>query len=439
MLYYARSDTHYLLYIYDRVRNDLVSASNKDDPEQDLITRALEKSRELSMSRHIHADYNEETGEGSRGWYNYVLKHSHLAYDGEQFAVFKALWKWRDEIARQEDESPNFVLGTANVADIARVNPPDAKALHSLLPLTAPLARQRLNAIWERVQAAKSQGGPSLLRFFAAMAPEGVSKSILPKVIKEIANVPDLEGGVVVSRLSKSRLFGEMPISSIWDGSQPNNEGEDDQVPFPWQRFVSAVAEGIVQEAEPEQPVEAEVPTPTPKPSAAEPDEEFTLKKGRKRKSDSIEAESSEAESESDSDQIMDDGVGDGVIEIEDESKRQKGPSRKQRKKEKQAHKRQEDAETQANRDAKEARKLKRKQEKEAQLEENKKKYNAVPFDYSQAASVMHAKRDTNAEPAGGKPRKKIFNPYAKTGEDGLKGARKAPPIKGERSATFKK
>lgn len=435
MLYYARSDTHHLLYIYDRVRNDLVSASDRSDPEKDLIGRALEKSRELSMSRHVHADYNEETGEGPRGWYNYVLKHSHLAYNGEQFAVFKAIWKWRDETARKEDESPNFVLGTTNVADIARVNPPDAKALHSLLPLTAPLARARLNDIWERVQAAKAEGGPTLLRFFAAMAPEGVSK--LPKTTREVANVPDLEGGVLVSRLNKSRLFGKMPISTLWDGSQPVVEDQDDQVPYPWQRFVSAVAEGTV-DANPE-PIEVAKPpiaTSAPKPAVPEVEEEFTLKRGKKRKSDSVDEQSS-SDVEVESDEDMGD-AGDGVIEIDDESTNQ-GPSRKQRKKEKRAKKRQDEEEAHAAaRDAKAARKLKKQEEKQKQKAEKEKTYNAVPFDYSQASSVMNAKREPQSKQPAGK-QKKIFNPYAKTAEEGVKGARKAPPIRGERSATFKK
>src|SRR5687767_12858901 len=133
MLYYARSDTHYLLYIYDRVRNDLVEASDRSDPEKDFIGKALARSKELSLSRrHQHLDFNEETGEGSRGWYDYVLNHAHLAFDAEQFTIFKAIWKWRDYTARKEDESPHFVLGNNYINEIAKSKPPDAKAVHSL-------------------------------------------------------------------------------------------------------------------------------------------------------------------------------------------------------------------------------------------------------------------------------------------------------------------
>ena len=70
--------------------------------------------------------------------------------------------------------------------------------------------------------------------------------------------------------------------------------------------------------------------------------------------------------------------------------------------------------------------------------QEQKKKYSAVPFDYTKAASVMHANRG-QAQQGGQREQKKVFDPYSKTGDDGLKGARKAPPVRGERSATFKK
>ncbi|CRK37946.1 hypothetical protein BN1708_020414, partial [Verticillium longisporum] len=50
-------------------------------------------------------------------------------------------------------------------------------------------------------------------------------------------------------------------------------------------------------------------------------------------------------------------------------------------------------------------------------------------FDYSNASSVLHAGRN-----AGGGVQKERFDPYSKTGEDGPKGARKAPPLHGNRS-----
>ncbi|OAQ79297.1 3'-5' exonuclease domain-containing protein [Purpureocillium lilacinum] len=416
MMYYARSDTHYLLYIYDRLRNELIATSDRSRPETDLITRALQRSKDLALSRHENPDYDEATGVGPRGWYNFLLKQSHLGLDGEQFAIFRALWKWRDTLARQEDESPNFVLGTNNLISIARVNPPDLKALHSLLPVTAPLARPRFQEVWELVQEARSKGGPTALRFYSA---EGTGPAKSGSAAKSLltTQMPALEGEIAIRSLPQSQLFGSMPISTLWENGRTVREDEG-LVPFPWQRFVQ---EGPAQD-EDEAVLEESVPAEETATAVADAmdedkDEEFTLKKGRKRKSEAIEEdEAQESVGEAEEPALEE---ADGVISIEDE----------QPKSRKKAH-----AKKRAEREARKAQKRLEKQQRQqgdqnAEAEEE-------PFDYTKARSVLHAKQDASTptrEP------KKVFDPYAKTGDDALKGARKAPPVRGERSATFKK
>ena len=44
MLHYARQDTHYLLYIYDRMRNELHNSGNESN---NLLLAALNRSRTL--------------------------------------------------------------------------------------------------------------------------------------------------------------------------------------------------------------------------------------------------------------------------------------------------------------------------------------------------------------------------------------------------------
>ncbi|KAF4986689.1 hypothetical protein FDECE_15825 [Fusarium decemcellulare] len=445
MMYYARSDTHYLLYIYDRIRNELVAASDRNIPEANLIRRALEKSKELSLSRYEHLGYDEKTGEGSRGWYGYVLKNAHLAFDSEQFAVFKTLWKWRDDTARKEDENPNYVLSTKDIAEIARINPPDAKALHSLLPIHASLARPRFNEIWEQIRDAKAEGGPSLLHFFTSMAPDTSRRSGLPIVAKRSTKLPDLDGEVRVSRLTRSQLFGDMPISTQWDASTRVSEAPDDVIPFPWQRFVQqgsverdiqhdTATEETAADAKQSVGVEDTMGNAEPEERA---DEEFTLKRGQKRKSEAVEeSSSSEEDSDSESDEDMQDD--NGVLAIEDEPEKKTRKSRNQRKaQEKQAE--EERIRKQTAKAARKARKKEKREKTEKLQEGNKKRYDAVPFDYSKATSVLHANRESSGAEAGGKGKKKVFDPYSKSADTDIKGARKAPPVRGERSATFRK
>ncbi len=416
MMYYARSDTHYLLYIYDRLRNELIATSDRSRPETDLITRALQRSKDLALSRHENPDYDEATGVGPRGWYNFLLKQSHLGLDGEQFAIFRALWKWRDTLARQEDESPNFVLGTNNLISIARVNPPDLKALHSLLPVTAPLARPRFQEVWELVQEARSKGGPTALRFYSA---EGTGPAKSGSAAKSLltTQMPALEGEIAIRSLPQSQLFGSMPISTLWENGRTAREDEG-LVPFPWQRFVQEGPALDEDEAVLEESVPAEeTATAVADAMDEDKDEEFTLKKGRKRKSEAIEEdEAQESVGEAEEPALEE---ADGVISIEDE----------QPKSRKKAH-----AKKRAEREARKAQKRLEKQQREQG--DQKAEAEEEPFDYSKARSVLHAKQDASTptrEP------KKVFDPYAKTGDDALKGARKAPPVRGERSATFKK
>uniref|UniRef100_A0A0D2XUU8 HRDC domain-containing protein n=1 Tax=Fusarium oxysporum (strain Fo5176) TaxID=660025 RepID=A0A0D2XUU8_FUSOF len=432
MMYYARSDTHYLLYIYDRVRNELVAASDRGDVDKDYIGRAVEKSKEQSLSRYEHPGYDEETGEGSRGWYGYIFKNSHLAFDSEQFAVFRALWKWRDNTARKEDESTNYVLSTRDITEIARINPPDAKALHSLLPLNPSLARPRFNEIWEQIKETKAKGGLSLLHFFTSMAPDSVRKNGMPIAARKTTKLPDLDGEVTVSRLTRSQLFGDMPISSKWDPSTRPTETEEELIPFPWQRFIQQGSiKGDVQHDTAAEEVNVSEQTDTVESAVGnaeveEADEEFTLRRGQKRKSQAIEeSEPSEEDTDSsqyDSDEEMQEGG--GVIAVEDESSQK--ASRSARRKLRKAEEKKAEEERLRRQEAKKVRKAQKKQKKQ---DDKTKKFDAVPFDYSKATSVLHSNRESNGGQADGKGKKKVFDPYSKSADADIKGARKAPPL----------
>ncbi|KAM0525393.1 hypothetical protein ACHAPE_000095 [Trichoderma viride] len=448
MMYYARSDTHYLLYIYDKIRNELVQSSDSD---KHLVKRVLERSRELSMSRHENPECNAETGEGSRGWFNFVLKNSQLGYKSEQFAIFRALWNWRDLTARKEDENPNFVLGNNNLTEIVRVNPPDAKALHSLLPLNASLARSRVNEIWTQMQEEKARGGPSLLQFFSSRDPATLqSQSGVPRVTKTQSQAIKPDANVTAAKLARSQLFGDVAVSSRWDETKESADVKEDYFPFPWQRFVGDVADVVVETEPQQEPVAATPPKEDTTPAAeVDKDEEFTLRRGQKRKANAVENDesiSSEAGSTSDGDEEMQDEIAnaDAVIEIEDEDT----PSRSAKKAKKLEKKKQRDEARAAQDQQRLELRTKRQEEKFARKEQRKNqqqvkkeeptKYQAVPFDYSKAASVLHAKRDETKESAQ-EAKKKAFDPYAKTGDDEIKPARKMPPVRGEKSATFKK
>jgi len=135
MLAYARSDTHYLLYIYDNLRRELVARSKNTN--HDLMNEVLNLSRNKAMLTYQRERYDEEEGLGTDGWRKLLLNnkgpslHSNL-----QVSVFKRLHRWRDQIAREEDESVNYVLPNRSLVNIAASLP---HSMHGVVAACNPV------------------------------------------------------------------------------------------------------------------------------------------------------------------------------------------------------------------------------------------------------------------------------------------------------------
>ena len=75
MIRYAREDTHYLLYIYDRMRHELIDRSA---PGKDTLQVVLDRSRKTSLIVYKKVEYDAENGSGFRGWKNLLAKWNHI-------------------------------------------------------------------------------------------------------------------------------------------------------------------------------------------------------------------------------------------------------------------------------------------------------------------------------------------------------------------------
>ncbi|KFH63970.1 hypothetical protein MVEG_09795 [Podila verticillata NRRL 6337] len=123
MFKYARADTHFLLYIYDRMRNDLLAKSNPTT--HNLLHATLQRSSETALKKHEKEIYDAEEGEGPNGWRNMYTKWNR-SLNNQQFAVFKALHAWRDQMARDEDESLRYVLPNHMLFTLAEKMPTES-------------------------------------------------------------------------------------------------------------------------------------------------------------------------------------------------------------------------------------------------------------------------------------------------------------------------
>lgn len=428
MFYYARSDTHYLLYIYDMVRNELVEKSDPSVPEKNWMEWVLQKSKEISLQRYETPLCDAETGKGSRGWFNVLVK-SPSGFNSEQFAVYKAVFKWRDDLARQEDESPHFIMGQHAVADIARVLPADPKALWSLLPHASQIVKARMDELFNLVQEAreKGRGGPSMMDFYRGTSSvAAVARKVFGDKEKGQSKVDEAAlPGIEELKAERSQLWGDMPISSIWEGQRRRKE--EGQIALPWTTYVQGTVGEAIEVEEPRSNEVDMIPLQEPEPEVV-PDEDFTLKqgkkRGKKRKTEELEVEDTEQPaSES---KPTTDGEGETPATTEDEEKKARKAERKAKRKARKA-----------------AEKLAKSQGNGAASTEGEgAEDEEEPFDYSKAATVLHAQGEANGD--GGSQRKgkkqKVFDPYAaKTQDNSLKGARQMNYEKAGRTATFKK
>lgn len=223
MFDYARSDTHFLLYIYDNMRNELIEKSDPTIPNGNLIYEVGEKSKVVSLQRYEHPIYDEKYGQGSNGWYNMLFRQPNQ-FNKEQFAVFRAVHQWRDQLARTEDESTNHILQRNVLFKIATEMPMDKVALSRCLKTVHQSARAHMDQLVEVVRKAKLAGatGPGFTDIILPAKPvTEAPKRILPLAarrpkyvtsttdnsIPDITLVPTPQSSIL-SSTSKSRFWG---------------------------------------------------------------------------------------------------------------------------------------------------------------------------------------------------------------------------------------
>ena len=128
MFGYARSDTHFLLYIYDNMRNELLDRSTGSPEVGDLIKIVMDRSKEEALQRYERPFYDIQRGSGPMGWYNMLCRTPGL-FTREQFAVFRAVHQWRDQVAREEDESVHVIMPKHVLYNLAKELPGDMPSL----------------------------------------------------------------------------------------------------------------------------------------------------------------------------------------------------------------------------------------------------------------------------------------------------------------------
>ncbi|MCJ1285057.1 exosome nuclease subunit [Xylographa opegraphella] len=217
MFKYARSDTHFLLNIYDHMRNELIDGSETRSESGNLVNTVLEESKKVALRKYERELYDTECGMGATGWYN-MLNRTPALFSREQFSIFRAVHRWRDDIARRYDESLNFIMPKIVIYNIAREMPVE---LPALLACSHPISRFMHGHIIELlaiVRDAKAHGsqGPDMKEFMKAQAAsfesiqekEYYSRSLPLTKLGSSQTVPSFSIGQTVAAIrSRSSMF----------------------------------------------------------------------------------------------------------------------------------------------------------------------------------------------------------------------------------------
>ncbi|XP_016352988.1 exosome component 10-like [Sinocyclocheilus anshuiensis] len=145
MLKYAQADTHYLLYVYDRVRADLYDTGNG---QPTLIQQVWDKSRDLSLKKYVKPIFTEDS-------YMELYRKQKKSFNTQQLAAFRLLYAWRDKLAREGDESTGYILPNHMMMKIAEELPKEPQGIIACCNPTPPLVRQQINELHQLIKQAR--------------------------------------------------------------------------------------------------------------------------------------------------------------------------------------------------------------------------------------------------------------------------------------------
>ncbi|CAO3653430.1 unnamed protein product [Mucor hiemalis] len=193
MLSYARSDTHFLLYIYDCLRNELLDKSTADG---NLVRVCLQRSNEVALQKFDKDIYDGAHGTGPGGWKTMLAKWKY-AMNPQQLAVFKALHSWRDHVAREEDESWRYVLPNHMLFTLTERMPLDSSGVIGCCNPCPTLVRMNAQAIAYTIQKAKREA------------------LLTPKEDTPMEDVTNNTQSETVATSNKGTVTTKMPIQQI--------------------------------------------------------------------------------------------------------------------------------------------------------------------------------------------------------------------------------
>lgn len=141
MINYAREDTHYLLFAYDKLREELLEQHEKD------LDAVYSESSEICIRLYKKPVFNPKG-------YMTEIKFRFTLNSRQDFALTR-LYKWRDIVGRTEDESPQFVLPNHMMLSLAETLPRDIGGIYACCNPLPHFVKQRTGDIYKIIMEAR--------------------------------------------------------------------------------------------------------------------------------------------------------------------------------------------------------------------------------------------------------------------------------------------
>ncbi|VEU45163.1 unnamed protein product [Pseudo-nitzschia multistriata] len=165
---YAIMDTHYLLDIYNAMKYDLLHDKNTS------IEKVLEESRKVCTIRYTPEVFRPD------GYRSLTQRRGHKTQlNSRQDDVLRELWDWRDQLARENDESNTFICTNTQLMRVAMACPVNLSTLQGLLQPMPPLLLRNSKEVLGIIQNClnshqqqRKQEHPSSSAYFKPANPE---------------------------------------------------------------------------------------------------------------------------------------------------------------------------------------------------------------------------------------------------------------------------
>lgn len=147
LMKYAREDTHYLLHIKDMLKNELIKTANG---KSNILKAVYDRCTDLCKRTYVKPIWTEENCMN-------MYRKSQKSFNNKQMYALIELHKWRDIIAREEDDSIGYVLPNHMLLNIAETLPREMQGILACCNPIPPLVRQNVLKLHKIVLKAREQ------------------------------------------------------------------------------------------------------------------------------------------------------------------------------------------------------------------------------------------------------------------------------------------